>query len=372
MPVPDPIAEALRAISPAQPFPITAQVHASGAIAPVEVAEAAGRSLVDAAPVLIWSSATDQGLEYVNRAWLDFTGRMPVEELGDGWLGGVHPEDRELVQTTYRQAAAAVTSVEIEYRLRDRHGQYRWMLVKSVPRFAADGTLAGMVGGCVDVTGHRQVCLELERLLLASDQAHVNLAEQTRRLHQLADTDPLTGLLNRRGFREHFERELSRSSRYGRALACIVVDIDFFKRINDTHGHAAGDATLMRIAEILSRQCRPSDVVCRYGGEEFCLLVPETSELGAAMLAERMRMALADTLIVVAGQALRVTSSFGVAERLGDADSVDDLVDRADRALRAAKRLGRNQVVRFQGGEAFTPWIVELAHSAGNGETANR
>jgi diguanylate cyclase (GGDEF)-like protein/PAS domain S-box-containing protein len=372
MPVPDPIAAAPLTASSLEAFPTFCRVRMLCAAGPVDAEDAAGRALVDAAPVLIWSSAVSRGLEYVNLAWLEFTGRAMADEQGDGWLCGVHTDDRELVRIAYRQAATAAAPLEVEYRLRNRHGQYRWMLAKSVPRFADDGTLAGMVGGCVDVTEHRQACLELERLLDASDQAHVNLAEQTRRLHQLADTDPLTGLLNRRGFREHFERELARSARYGRALACIVLDIDFFKRINDTHGHAAGDATLVRIADIISRQCRPSDVVCRYGGEEFCVMLPETSELGAAVLAERMRVSLEDSLIVAAGQALRVTSSFGVADRLGEADTVEDLVERADQALRAAKRLGRNQVVRFQCDEALRPWGVELGQSVGHHQPGSR
>ena len=119
------------------------------------------------------------------------------------------------------------------------------------------------------------------------------LRESEARFRGLADSDPLTGMLNRRSFRDEFKREWARALRYGRALACIMLDIDFFKRINDAHGHAGGDAVLKRLAEVLIRECRPSDRVCRYGGEEFCILAPETDEDGAAALAERLREALA-------------------------------------------------------------------------------
>jgi diguanylate cyclase (GGDEF)-like protein len=172
----------------------------------------------------------------------------------------------------------------------------------------------------------------------------------------LAETDALTGLLNRRSFREQSEQEWVRALRYERPLACIMADIDFFKRVNDSHGHAAGDATLTRIAELLAGQCRPSDLVCRYGGEEFCILAPETSERGAAKLAERIRQALAAAPIDVHGTSLRVTSSFGVADCVGELNTVDELIERADRALHIAKNSGRNQVACYGCEDPLATW----------------
>jgi diguanylate cyclase (GGDEF)-like protein len=196
----------------------------------------------------------------------------------------------------------------------------------------------------------------LERVSISPNGARRNLAEQTRRLHRLAETDALTGLLNRRSFREQSEREWVRALRYERPLACIMADIDFFKRVNDSHGHAAVDLTLTRIAEVLAAQCRPSDLVCRYGGEEFCILAPETTERGAARLAERIRQALAHTPIDVGGVALRVTSSFGVADCVGELNTVDELIERADRMLHIAKNSGRNQVVCFASEDPLVAW----------------
>jgi diguanylate cyclase (GGDEF)-like protein/PAS domain S-box-containing protein len=310
----------------------------------------------------MWMADASDAAIYFNQCWLDFTGRDPQCELGAGWLGGVHPDDRAAVLAARRKASQARARLELEYRLRCHNGLYRWMLATSVPRLARDGQFIGTLGTCVDITEHRQSRIELEQLLAASDEAHANLAEQTRRLHRLADTDPLTGLLNRRGFREQFEREWLRSLRHQRSLACVMLDVDFFKRVNDTHGHAAGDAALRWIAELLSRQCRPSDVICRYGGEEFCIMAPETTEQGAAHLAERIRFSLAETPIRAGGRALQITASFGVADCLGELNNVDELVERADQALRIAKQSGRNRVVRFASEESLVEWVGQ--HSA--------
>ncbi len=320
--------------------------------------EATIRTLADSAPVLIWTAAADQTWEYFNKGWLDFTGRTLDDELGSGWLQGIHPDDHEHVTAAYREAFATRGQLVLEYRLRHHDGAYRWVLATSVARFGSDGNFAGIIGSCVDITRCKSVQRELQQLLAASDAAHAQLTEQTRRLHHLAGCDPLTGVFNRRSFREQFEREWVRSLRYERPLACIMLDVDFFKKVNDAHGHAAGDASLKQVAEVLAKRCRPSDVICRYGGEEFCIMAPETDEEGAAMLAERLRSALAAAAIEVGDRLLCVTASFGVAQRDQDVDNVDNLIERADQALYVAKRSGRNRVVRFGLEEAFAEMVA--------------
>ncbi len=184
-------------------------------------------------------------------------------------------------------------------------------------------------------------------VLLARLEAGARVLRMERQLRTVSQTDALTGMLNRHAFHERFDQEWERAARYDHPLSCVMVDLDFFKRINDTHGHATGDATLVAVASLLTSQCRPSDILCRYGGEEFCALLPETNEAGGAEWAERVRVAVTEAPIHAGDVALRVTASLGVAQRLEDTASPERLVELADQGLAVAKQSGRNRVVRF-------------------------
>lgn len=184
-------------------------------------------------------------------------------------------------------------------------------------------------------------------LLAAQLSAARRSIEQQRRLRRMAHHDALTGLPNRRAFDACCAQEVARARRYGRPLACALIDADGFKQVNDTRGHAAGDALLVRLAQVLRGSCRASDMVFRLGGDEFCVLLPETRAGDAQIWAERVRDELArgaaDDLPGSAG----ATVSIGVAELADDVDGAQTLVDRTDQALLAAKRAGRNRVMSF-------------------------
>jgi diguanylate cyclase (GGDEF)-like protein len=162
---------------------------------------------------------------------------------------------------------------------------------------------------------------------------------------QLASTDPLTGAYNRRTFLELIEKELSRARRFELPVSLVMLDIDHFKRINDTHGHLAGDRVLQRFADVVRAELRKEDVLVRYGGEEFCVLVPDVAGPGAVTLAGRIRAAVAREPFVIDGIEIPVTTSAGVAARIDEGpEDLDRLVNRADEALYMAKRRGRNRV----------------------------
>jgi len=184
--------------------------------------------------------------------------------------------------------------------------------------------------------------------LLARMRAGARVLELERRLSEMARTDALTGLVTKRTFYAALHKEWSRSQRARLPLSCVMMDIDFFKRVNDLHGHPAGDAVLQAVAHMLEKNSRASDTVCRYGGEEFCVMLPETREDDAAIWAERVRSRLAELVIPVGDKKLRVTGSFGVAERQEDTQTPEQLVDRADQALLCAKQSGRDRVVRYE------------------------
>jgi two-component system, cell cycle response regulator len=170
------------------------------------------------------------------------------------------------------------------------------------------------------------------------------LARQNSELERLASTDALTGLTNRRRFLESLESELNRIERYGGALSLIMFDIDHFKKVNDTWGHAVGDAVLREIAREAQQFLRKADSAVRYGGEEFILLLPETELPGALLVANRLRQLVADTAIAHdQGPPISVTVSVGVAS-IGPNESADALLNRTDKAMYQAKENGRNRV----------------------------
>jgi two-component system cell cycle response regulator len=178
--------------------------------------------------------------------------------------------------------------------------------------------------------------------LIARLAAGSRLLEVERRLSLQASQDPLTGLFNRRNFFDIFKKEWIRCERYGYPLSCVMIDIDHFKRINDTRGHIVGDEALIDVARTIERSCRASDWVCRFGGEEFCVLLVEADITGATLWAERTRQTLSDQ--PVSSARVSITASFGVAQKSQSATSPEHLLDLADQALLAAKRAGRNRV----------------------------
>jgi len=172
----------------------------------------------------------------------------------------------------------------------------------------------------------------------------VRMLADLRRAASQATTDSLTGIANRRTFDEELALEWRRAERIGDSLALILLDLDHFKRVNDMHGHQAGDLVLRRVAEVLGSGMRQIDLFARYGGEEFAVLVPETELDGALLLAERLRSQLAAERVELSGgHALEITASFGAAAK-GSLARPEELVAAADQALYEAKRTGKNRV----------------------------
>jgi diguanylate cyclase (GGDEF)-like protein len=159
----------------------------------------------------------------------------------------------------------------------------------------------------------------------------------------MATQDALTKCLNRRSFFERFEMEFNRARRYRIALSCIMIDIDKFKNINDTHGHQAGDQVLQRIADWVRSELRESDFLCRYGGEEFCLLLPHANADDSARVAERIRSSVSSRDI----SGIKVTVSLGISSTEFGAGDPQELLGQADKALYTAKNSGRNKAIRW-------------------------
>lgn len=175
-------------------------------------------------------------------------------------------------------------------------------------------------------------------------ESQTKLEESAEELHRLATTDSLTGAMNRRHFFEQIKKEVYRAERYDRAVALAAFDIDHFKRINDSYGHAAGDECLVKFVDLINDNIRESDIFARFGGEEFVLVLPETEISDALQLCERLRVSVADLVVRHGDTEISFTVSVGVTGiEPGELD-FDRPLARADAALYAAKRDGRNAV----------------------------
>ena len=210
--------------------------------------------------------------------------------------------------------------------------------------------------GATNTTRLNDAKLQGERTLVDGDQLTVGEsilkfisqdsveASYHEEIYQLATHDALTELCNRRHFAELADKEIARARRHGRPLSLCILDVDLFKPINDRHGHIRGDEVLRQVAAVLRRHARSDDVAARIGGEEFALLLPECTAADAALLADRLREAVASTKFAPGGEAQRITVSIGVAALAPHRDSRQALMAAADAALYRAKSEGRNRV----------------------------
>jgi diguanylate cyclase (GGDEF)-like protein/PAS domain S-box-containing protein len=290
------------------------------------------RALANSGMALIWTSGVEGRCDWFNDTWLRFTGRSLEQELGEGWAAGVHPEDRARVLKTYQAAFVRREDFSMEYRLRHVSGEYRWIVDHGSPRYDQDGHFIGYLGYCLDITALKRAEAEIQRL---------------------AYHDDLTGLPNRALFLDRLGQALSVARRAGHHGAVIFVDLDQFKRVNDVHGHAVGDALLEEVARRMTHYLRESDTVARLGGDEFVVLLPElarTAEDAATLaqtVAEKLRAALA-TPVTIGAQEFNTGASLGITVFPKGEEGVDDLMREADVAMYRAKERGRNQVVYFE------------------------
>jgi two-component system cell cycle response regulator len=184
--------------------------------------------------------------------------------------------------------------------------------------------------------------------LVARVNTQLKLKELREALQELANRDGLTGLYNHRYFHEQLSKDLLRARRYDESLSCVLLDIDHFKKFNDTHGHQTGDVVLSTLGQVIKDSIRDSDFAARYGGEEFALVLYHTDGPGAYDVAERLRQMVEDCEVHDKGNVLHVTISVGVATFPHEAiDDSKELIECADKALYTAKENGRNRVEAY-------------------------
>jgi diguanylate cyclase (GGDEF)-like protein/PAS domain S-box-containing protein len=490
--------------------------------------EAVFRKLAEAIPQIVWTALPEGGTDYCNRRWYELTGFSEEQTLGSGWSNALHPDDQPVTSRNWENALRTGEPFEMEYRLQNAAGGFRWHLVRATPMRDSAGTIVRWFGTCTDIEEQRQTQQVLEREIqdrtaeLADantrlqeemwerDQARRKLDEQNDKMvHELTERsqratllakmgellqscvskdevfaaalgyapkifptrrgalallnperslaevagswndcqlvtplfevsscwalrtghphlviagdttapcdhaagvkttylcipvlaqgealgvlhfqateevaavadsemslqttfagqiglsvanirlrealrsqsikDPLTGLYNRRFLTEMMDREIRRAARAEQSLGVLMLDLDHFKKFNDTYGHDAGDTILREAAVFLTKSIRIEDTVCRFGGEEFVIILP-TADLNAAHTrAERIRSKLRELTVLHQGQSLgMITVSVGVATLPEHGTSAKELIEAADAALYRAKREGRDRVV---------------------------
>lgn len=189
---------------------------------------------------------------------------------------------------------------------------------------------------------HSRLERQLTKMARISDRYQAESRRLAEELERVSRTDSLTGLANRRALGDQLAREVNRANRVGTPMSLIMIDIDRFKRVNDTHGHEAGDRVLVAVAMALRGGLRDYDAVGRWGGEEFLALLPHTDEAGAVSVAEHLRRAVASLAVPCGDEVVRPTVSLGIA-RLGSDEAIGSCVNRADEALYQAKAAGRDR-----------------------------
>lgn len=194
---------------------------------------------------------------------------------------------------------------------------------------------------------HSESFTERERKLIHALSSHISLALENARLYTIAITDELTGSFTLKYFQQVMEDEVRRYRRYGQKVSLLMLDLDDFKAVNDGYGHLSGDRLLREFAELADNASRDIDVLCRYGGEEFVVILPETDGRAAMVVAERIRSRTEKRIFAIEGNEIRITVSIGMASCPGHGTTVRDLVDASERALYKAKKEGKNRVVSW-------------------------
>lgn len=283
------------------------------------------RATFDAAAIGMALVSIEGRFIKANRALCAILGYSAEELQEKTWQALTHPDDLESDLALAQEILDGIRdSYDMEKRYFHKSGHVIWILLSGSAVRDAAGQVIYFIAQIQDITERKTL---LEKLELQ------------------ANRDYLTGLSNRRHFLEQGEIELSRAKRYGNALSIFMLDIDHFKRINDTHGHKAGDLVLQKLSTVCQQTLRTVDIVGRIGGEEFAVLLPETDAGQAAEVGERLRENIANSNVILdAGLPLQFTVSIGIATLKDNSINLDMLLNLADQALYDAKNSGRNRV----------------------------
>jgi diguanylate cyclase (GGDEF)-like protein/PAS domain S-box-containing protein len=320
-----------------------------------DVSEAVVHGILEVISDGIWDWHANTGFVYRNTGWYRMLGYEPhtLDNTVFTWESLIHPDDLAAVMAKFDLCLSdSVHEYRAEYRCRTRDGSYLWIedcgrIIERNP----DGSVARMIGAHRDIHASKLLLAQLERRnhsleqqvaertaeLVRLNEALQQKAEENR---QLAETDALTGAASRYRLERVIKLECERSRRFKYAFSVIAMDVDDFKQINDNHGHSAGDQTLVKIVALVRTHIREIDLIARWGGDEFIVVLPNTGLADGRLVADKLRELIVRSRVC---EHLDITLSFGLAEYQPD-EPMSQLMVRVDRALYQAKLAGKNQI----------------------------
>jgi len=312
------------------------------------------RLVIDNLPNMIAYVDASKTYRIINRAYYDYFGANEKDVIGKHVSEVLGDQFYKIIEK-YIDIALSGKSTAWETHYSDRENKDRILSVKLVPYIDSKQNINGYLVVVEDVTEQKQFQIQLEALnhsleekveirtrQLKQELSKRNILEKN--LRQLADHDPLTGLLNRRSFVERVNQEISRSHRCNSELSYMIIDIDKFKKINDTYGHLTGDVVLKEFSKKISGILRKNDFIGRIGGEEFAIALPGTSMESANKMGEMIRKEIAEHNLKYKSTNINFTVSIGISRFMLAKESINDVFSRADSALYRAKNSGRNKV----------------------------
>ena len=320
-----------------------------------DVSEAVVHGILEVTSDGIWDWHANTGFVYRNPGWYRMLGYEP-HSLGNTvftWENVIHPDDLAVVMAKFDLClSGSAHEYRAEYRCRCRDGSYLWIedcgrIIERNP----DGSVARMIGAHRDIHASKLLLEQLERRNQSLEQQVAERTAELVRLNEalqqkaeenrlLAETDALTGAASRYRLERALQLECERARRFHQPFTVIAMDVDNFKQINDSYGHHTGDQTLINIVALIRRHIREIDLLARWGGDEFMVVLPNTRHAEAQLVASKFQLLLQRETICPHGPA---TLSFGLAEYEQD-EQKESLMVRADRALYQAKLQGKNRI----------------------------
>jgi len=270
--------------------------------------------IVENAPSLIWRAGTDTKYNYFNKTWLSFTGRTMEQEVGNGWVTGVHMDDKKRYVSTYLENFNARTPFEMEYRLQRADGEWRWINSRGVPFYTEQGEFAGYIGICVDVTDNMEVSCYKE----------------------MEQKDLLTGALSKSFLINQMQRSIIRAMQQQMDLTIAVLDIDGFQHINDAYGQQTGDAALKLFTSVVRRQIRETDLLGRYDGNSFVIVFRYAPKGIAKNVMGRIANLLNTVALKTEKGEVTLAMRAGLSD-LHDGNTYEKLIQTADRRMAVEK-----------------------------------